>query len=585
MANESFQIDLEFQTNMNELLNNISKSADLLKKKIGGVGDEAEKLKKKIYDATDFRKMQGSSKFGGLFSKNSTEGLSKMESGIGSIAKKIPALGAALGVAFGAKEIYEATRKFEKFKAVLNNTINDDGKSRSVLKEMRELPASMPLEEMIQGYTELTNAGITPTVKSMKKMGDMAISQGKSVSGYIQAYSRAMIGEYRGLKEYGVQVEESNGKLNVSFRGQSKTIDSTKSSLDAYLKSLSEMPGIADAGERSTNNMDGQVTELGDSFENLSIAIGEKFIGEGGIFSSILKGLTKFMKDMTDQIETKESELISKKNEKTKELFQSYISSSNETVKKNIIDLIASSNPDALKGMTEFNNTTMQAQGVKIWGEGLKSEEEAKNKEKATKLEEEIKNQIDFTIKAEKNALDVINSRMKPGYKVTSDDLNKEGGLIGWANKKLLYGGLDENNMPTTDPSKVRNVTMQGAIGGVLKGEGFDSFNTLINNVIFQNQKLEKLTGKLSAIPKVDEIVTDDKNKNNDNLSGPTKEAAMDAGRTLKNLNINIDTMVEKGGIVITTDNITESAQKIEQILIENLQKVIIDAQAGAINN
>src|SRR5687768_2138426 len=105
--------------------------------------------------------------------------------GLGAIAKKATGFIASMFaiekvMAFGSA-IVRNTATVQKFEAVLTNALGSNSKARQALASLQEFAAKTPfqLEELTGSFVKLVNRGFKPTQDEMRKIGDLAASQGK----------------------------------------------------------------------------------------------------------------------------------------------------------------------------------------------------------------------------------------------------------------------------------------------------------------------------------------------------------------------------------------------------------------------
>ena len=268
---------------------------------------EVEQLK------ADVRKVQ--QEFSKLGNKAQAEG-----SRIDSMFKKI---GGAIAGYFGGqqlltlgKAILDTTAKFEKFGIVLENTLGSKELADSALAMVAEFAATTPfsLEELSDSFIRLTNQGLQPTREEMVKMGDLASSTGKGFTQLTEAILDAQTGEFERLKEFGIKATKEGDKLTFTFKGQKTQIDNTAKSIKEYIVGLGGLKGITGANAKIAQSLSGQISNLGDSWDQLLNSVGSS---NKGVISSTLKDWTFQLNETTVAI-TKANDEQSSFTEKAK---------------------------------------------------------------------------------------------------------------------------------------------------------------------------------------------------------------------------------------------------------------------------
>jgi ABC-type transporter Mla subunit MlaD len=195
-----------------------------------------------------------------------------------------PALAGAFAVSnlisFGQKVI-ETTAKFQKFEAVLTNTLGSNSEAQKSIKMITKLAAETPfgVDELVGSYVKLVNQGFKPTEKEIVKLGDLAASQGKSFDMLSEAIIDAQTGEFERLKEFGIRASKEGDKVKFTFKGVQTQTDFTADSIRKYILSLGDLKGVSGGMAAISKTLGGQISNLGDSFDSLLLTIGTKLQG------------------------------------------------------------------------------------------------------------------------------------------------------------------------------------------------------------------------------------------------------------------------------------------------------------------
>lgn len=256
----------------------------------------------------------------------------KESSGIGGVLSKIgPQLAAvfSLGaiVAFG-KSIFAVTSEFQKLEAVLTNTLGSSSLAQKALSDIRNFAAVTPfsVQELTQSYVKLANQGFKPTVAQLRQLGDLASSTGKGFDQLTEAIIDAQTGEFERLKEFGIRAQKEGDKVTFTFKGVKTQTDFTNQSIRDYITSLGDLEGVSGSMAAISQTLEGQVSNLGDSFDRLFNTLGQQ---GSGAFSGAIKGLNDFvnflatslrseeqiLSDSTQKFIDKQSQIIEKANQ------------------------------------------------------------------------------------------------------------------------------------------------------------------------------------------------------------------------------------------------------------------------------
>jgi hypothetical protein len=393
MADESIKISLEFYSNVQDQIKIITGEAKKL-------GDQFEKLGKSG-DKGMSSPIEKATKEGGMLSEVFTK-----------IKGKLGAIGLAIGAAFGAKEIYEATIRYDKLRTTLGGYTKDLLEANGKLEDLNMAGQGLvPLDEMTRGYIALRNVGIDPSMDAMSKFSTFALSMGKSAGGFMETVSAAILGNTRGLKQYGISVDQSKkhgDMLQVSFKGVSKEIKNTNKDLEAYLESLGAISGVAGAMDRSKKTLSGAQTSFKSTLEDFTVAIGDKF---STVFTTFLNGLTSLVGSLTEAIKETQGEKLEKRDKELEALFKTFkeqSTSANEYNVNYITDQIEAIAPAFFAGVdkTKFSEVNKRLEEYKA--ETTAQKEKEKLGKQLTGFQTAIPQSAQEVMAAEKKAFDAL---------------------------------------------------------------------------------------------------------------------------------------------------------------------------------
>jgi hypothetical protein len=253
--------------------------------------------------------------------------------------------GTAALVGFG-KAVLDATSQYQKFSAVLGNTLGSNALANLKLKELQDFAAKTPfsVNELTGSFVKLANAGFRPTGQQMVKLGDLASSTGKGIDQLAEAILDAQSGEFERLKEFGVRAKDAGDSVIFTYKGVQSTVEKTSGSIREYITSLGAAEGVSGSMAKISETLGGKVSNLGDSWDQMLISVGNN---TSGVFSSAIDIMSKAINKITQYNE--ELNLASKYDlgSNTKSFFE---------------QLNRAVNPFASKGATK---TELAIQGVK----------------------------------------------------------------------------------------------------------------------------------------------------------------------------------------------------------------------------
>jgi hypothetical protein len=206
-------------------------------------------------------------------------------------------------ISFG-KEVLAVTAEFEKFGAVLGNTLGSNALAKLKLKEIEEFAAKTPfsVNELTDSFVKLANQGFKPSGDQMRSLGDLAASTGKSFNQLAEAILDAQTNEFERLKEFGIRAQDSGDKVIFTFKGVQTTVDKSSEAIRNYVTSLGNAEGVSGSMAVISETLTGKISNLGDSFDQMLISVGSNtsgvFTGVIDIISQAINAVTQFNKEL-----------------------------------------------------------------------------------------------------------------------------------------------------------------------------------------------------------------------------------------------------------------------------------------------
>lgn len=241
---------------------------------------------------------------------NKANGLTKsFTNHVGKIGGLIAGAFAAHKIFDFGKAVFDTTAQFQKFEAVLTNTLGSNSAAQAVLSEITEFAARTPfqVDELTGSFVKLANQGFIPATNEMRKLGDLAAAMGKTFDQLTEAIIDAQTGEFERLKEFGIRASKQGDQVIFTFKGVKTQVDFTNDSIRNYILSLGDLEGVQGGMEAQSKTLGGGLSNLKDAFEQLKLSIGEA-AESGGFFSWILDKLSVGVKGLTNVIKGPEIE-------------------------------------------------------------------------------------------------------------------------------------------------------------------------------------------------------------------------------------------------------------------------------------
>ena len=251
------------------------------------IGAKLTKLEKSL-DKME-REIKGSS-------KKSERVASQSFNKIGGVIAAAFSIDAIVGF---SREVIRVRSEFEKFEAVLTNTLGSNSAAQLALSDIKAFAAETPfsVQELTGSFVKLANQGFKPTIAEMRKLGDLAASTGKGFDQLAEAIIDAQVGEFERLKEFGVRAQAQGDQVQFTFKGVQTTVDRTSESIQQYLLGLGDLNGVQGATAAISETLAGKVSNLGDKYDNLLNTIGDTSVWKGLIdgMGGALEATTSFI--------------------------------------------------------------------------------------------------------------------------------------------------------------------------------------------------------------------------------------------------------------------------------------------------
>jgi hypothetical protein len=226
------------------------------------------------------------------------------------------------------KKVIQIRGEFEKFEAVLTNTLGSKSLAMIALSNIQKFAATTPfsVSQLTENFIKLANRGVQPTIEQMRAIGDLSATLGKDFGQVVEAILD--INNPERWKEIGVKAETAGNKVKLSFRGVTQEVDRTVEGVTKAVVALGSMNGVAGSTEAISKTLSGQVSNLGDAWEQWFNTIGK---GNSGILSDTIGLLSKaiqlandFLKSNGQKLEELQSNVLAKEVDNFKEFAKGF---------------------------------------------------------------------------------------------------------------------------------------------------------------------------------------------------------------------------------------------------------------------
>jgi hypothetical protein len=203
------------------------------------------------------------------------------------------AIGVITGLIAGLMKIVNVRAQFQKFDAVLTNTLGSKSAAKQAMDDIKTFAAETPfaVDELTASYVKLANQGFQPTSEEMRKLGDLAAATGKGFDQLAEAIIDAQVGEMERLKEFGIRAQKNGDQITFAFKGVQTQVKNNEQAIRDYILSLGDLEGVSGGMEAISKTLGGQLSNLEDNITNLFNSIGEGTEGPISEFLTIINDL------------------------------------------------------------------------------------------------------------------------------------------------------------------------------------------------------------------------------------------------------------------------------------------------------
>ncbi|MBF7685966.1 transglycosylase SLT domain-containing protein [Acinetobacter sp. B10A] len=215
--------------------------------------------------------------------KSSTDNIAQSFDNAASSVKVLAASVATAATSFVSfDKIIEVQRQFDKLNASLITATGSTENASDAFSKLQKFAQQTPygLEQTVGGFTKLVNLGLTPSMKAMTAYGNTAAAMGKDLDQMIEAVADATTGEFERLKEFGIKSSQQGGKVALTFKGITTTINNSSKDIEKYLINLGETD-FAGAMENRMKTLDGSIANLSDTVDAFFLKVSQSGVGDG----------------------------------------------------------------------------------------------------------------------------------------------------------------------------------------------------------------------------------------------------------------------------------------------------------------
>src|SRR5690606_23745186 len=146
-----------------------------------------------------------------------------------------------------------------------------------------------------------TNLVLKPSEAALTSYGNTDAAMGKDLDQMIEAVADATTGEFERLKEFGIKASQENGKVSLTFKGQTTTIRNNAKEIEKYLLNLGNVD-FSGAMENRMKTLDGSIANLEDTIDGLFLKVSQSGIGDA--IKAGVDGASESLETLGDNLDT-----------------------------------------------------------------------------------------------------------------------------------------------------------------------------------------------------------------------------------------------------------------------------------------
>jgi len=155
-----------------------------------------------------------------------------------------------------------------------------------------------PFDALKAAALDLRRNGITPTAEQLKTFSQIAYGSGQSLETVAGAFTGAIQGNVRGLKQLGITAQDTGDKLRLTYKGTTTEIEKNTGALAAYFSEIGRQnEGVLDYLQ---NGLTGAVNHMENAWGDFIRAIGES--GFGDLIREMVSEAATALDDITSWI-------------------------------------------------------------------------------------------------------------------------------------------------------------------------------------------------------------------------------------------------------------------------------------------
>ena len=180
------------------------------------------------------------------------------------------------GVGKMGKKVVDTSRTFEDLRATLIAVTQSTKAADAGFQIIERFTATttFQLEDVTAGFIKLIQAGVTPTIKKLTEIGNVAAANNTSFFDMADAIFKAGTGEFDTMKKFAIVLRKEGDEITTIFDGVPKKIDNSREAIAEFIQELGR-ERFAGAIAKRADTLTGAFSNLGDATATAANKVGE----------------------------------------------------------------------------------------------------------------------------------------------------------------------------------------------------------------------------------------------------------------------------------------------------------------------
>lgn len=211
------------------------------------------------------------------------------------------------GIKFLTKGAYEAVAGFEKASVALSAFTGSMESAKAKFWELNALEdrTCQSTDKLANAFVILGKYGLDNSSKALTSYSQIAVAMNKTVEEVANAIGNASQGQFKSLKELGIQAKQEGDQIILTYQGVTTAIGANTGELEKYIQKLSDdnFSGIL---EEKTKTVEGAMNRMKNAWGTLQTVLFNADTPFGKFFVNGLNEITEFINKAIETIQTPE---------------------------------------------------------------------------------------------------------------------------------------------------------------------------------------------------------------------------------------------------------------------------------------